>query len=104
MLRKPTTNKSATSIKQDSHALERTHNSTSPHPPPALVETNEITPSSTHSVLKVPPDSFILHITSKLLRGRMAADRTPEGSLAHGGTLLAGSIPLSAQLTHLNLV
>lgn len=110
MFRKPTTNKSAISIKQDHHAPEHICNSPSPHPPPILVETSEVTPSSTCSVLKVPPDSFILHITPKLpahyliLRGRMAAGRTPEGSLAHGGTILAGSIPLSSQRMHPNLV
>lgn len=94
-LRKPTTNKPATSIKQDSHAPEHTHNSPSPHPPSAPVETNEITPSSTCLVLsfKVPPVRFILHVTSKLpahypiIRGRTPAGRIPAGSFAHGGTL-----------------
>ena len=106
MLWKPTTNKSATSIKQDSYALKHTHDRPTPHPPPAPLETNETTPSSTCSVLslKVPPESFILHVSSKLpahysiLRGRMAAGRKPDGSLAHGPDFCQDAFP-----SHLNL-
>lgn len=105
---KPTTNTSAACIKQDSHAQKHTHNSPSPHPPPVSVETKTIMPSSTCSVLgsKVPLDSFILHVSSKLpahhhiFRGRMAAGRTPKGSLAHGRALLVGSVPLISTHAH----